>query len=393
MNASAPQPDPLDWLAAALESLDSEHLRRRLQTHAGAQGPTLTIEGRELVNFGSNDYLGLAADERLTAAAAEALPAAGWGAGASPLITGHAELHQKLETRLAEFEATEAALLFGSGFAANVGTIAALVGRGDAVFGDQFNHASLIDGCRLSRADVHIYRHADCDHLAELLSSAPTSGRRLIVTDSVFSMDGDLAPLVEIANLAERYGAMLLVDEAHATGVLGEHGRGLAELLGVEDRTHVRIGTLSKALGSIGGFVAGRQTLIDWLVNRARPYVFSTALPPVASAAALAALNIVQNEPHRRRQLVQRAADLRTRLAAQGWNVGRSASQIIPIVLGDAERTMRLSGMLRERGLLAPGIRPPSVPEGGSLLRISLSYAHTPEMLARLVEEMKSLDF
>lgn len=391
MNASAPQPDPLDWLGAALQSLDAEHLRRRLHTHGGAQGPVLYVAGRELVNFGSNDYLGLAADESLVTAVRTALDSFGWGAGASPLITGHAELHRQLEARLAQFEGAEAALLFGSGFAANVGTIAALVGRGDALFADQYNHASLIDGCRLSRADIHVYRHADSDHLAELLASTPTSGRRLIVTDSVFSMDGDLAPLAKIADLAQRYSAMLLVDEAHATGVFGRRGRGLAEQTEIESSGAVRVGTLSKALGSIGGFVVGRQSLIDWLVNRARPYVFSTALPPAASAAALAALDIVEREPERRGQLLERAAELRQALMSQGWNVGRSESQIIPIVIGDAERTMRLSALLHERGLLVPGIRPPSVPPANSLLRISLSYAHSSAMIARLVEAMLAL--
>jgi 8-amino-7-oxononanoate synthase len=242
----------------------------------------------------------------------------------------------------------------------------------------------LIDGCRLSRAAVHIYRHGDVADLETLLKSAGSYRRRLIVTDSVFSMDGDLAPLVELADLAERYDAMLMVDEAHATGVLGKSGRGLAEQLGVERRVDVHVGTLSKALGSVGGFVAGSRALIDWLMNRARPYVFSTASPPAASAAAIASLDIVAAEPWRRTELLAKAERLRERLRGEGWNVGNSSSQIIPVFIGDPGETMNLAARLRSSGLWVPGIRPPSVPAGESLLRISLSFGHTDEMLGRL---------
>ena len=240
---------------------------------------------------------------------ADALAREGWGSGASPLVTGHAALHRKLEERLAEFEGTEAALLFSSGFAANMGTIAALAGPGDVVFCDRKNHASLWDGCRLSRADVRVYPHGDCGGSGgRCLAPDRRHGqyrRRLIVTDSLFSMDGDLAPLGGIGRLAEAFDAMLLVDEAHATGVFGPRGRGVAEHLGVEDRVPVRIGTLSKALGSVGGFVAGSRPLVEWLVNRARPYVFSTAAPAAAAAAAIAALDIVRDEPQRREGLAR----------------------------------------------------------------------------------------
>ncbi len=408
--------NPLSWIDDELLALERQHLRRRPVTRDGPQSARLSIDGGELVNFGSNDYLALAADPRLARAVVEAVVAEGWGSGASPLVTGHAALHRQLEERLAAFEGTEAALLFTSGFAANAGTIAALVGPGDVVFCDRKNHASLFDGCRLSRADVRVYPHGDCQRLASLLAQSKGCRRRLIVTDSLFSMDGDLAPLPQLADLAETFDAMLLVNEAHATGVFGRHGRGVAEHLGdcpnfrghrgaavfgengtvplggdrpsLENRVHVRIGTLSKALGCVGGFVAGNRQLIEWLVNRARPYVFSTAAPAATSAAAIAALEIVQQEPQRRASLLAQAEALRTELAARGWNTGSSASQIIPIIVGDPERAVSISLKLREQSLFVPAIRPPTVPEGEACLRISLTAGHTEEMIGLLVRNL-----
>jgi 8-amino-7-oxononanoate synthase len=377
--------------------LETEGLRRHLVTRLGTQQPTIAVEASdtaarsapaELINFSANDYLALAADARLIAAAHEAALREGWGAGASPLVTGHSQSHRELEERLARFMGTEAALVFPSGFAANSGTIAALVGRGDVVLADQKNHASLIDGCRLSRAKVQVYPHRDMARLAELLRESAGFRRRLIVTDTLFSMDGDLAPLAKLIELAARHGAMLMIDEAHAIGVFGAGGGGAAEHLGVDADIPIRVGTLSKALGSAGGFVAGSRKLIEWLVNRARSYVFSTAHPPAVAAAAIAALDIVREEPHRRVTLLERAAELRRALREQGWNIGDAAGQIIPIIIGDARTTMQIAGRLRERGLFVPGIRPPSVPEGESLLRISLSYGHTAEMIERLVAEL-----
>ncbi|MHB1036851.1 MAG: 8-amino-7-oxononanoate synthase [Pirellulales bacterium] len=382
-----PPRHPLAWIDEELAALESRALCRRLETRSGPQAARLVIDGREFINFGSNDYLSLAADPRLAEAAARAAREEGWGSGASPLVTGHGQSHQRLEERLAEFEGTEAALVFSSGYAANVGTLAALVGQGDVVFTDRKNHASLLDGCRLSRADVRTYRHGDWQGLTDLLAR-DRHRRRLIVTDGLFSMDGDLAPLAELADLAERHAAMLMVDEAHATGVFGPWGRGVAEHLGVDHCVHVRVGTLSKALGCAGGFVAGSRSLIEWLVNRARSYVFSTAGPPANSAAAMAALDIVRDEPMRRQELLARAGELRGRLIRQGWNLGKSASQIIPVFVGDAARAMRLAGQLREQGLLVPGIRPPTVPEGEACLRISLTWSHRPEMLAQLEEAL-----
>ncbi len=379
--------NPLSWIDDELAALERQHLRRGRMTHAGPQSVRLSIDGRELLNFGSNDYLALASDPRLGAAAAEAART-GWGSGASPLVTGRSDLHRQLEERLAEFEGTEAALLFSSGFAANQGAIAALAGPGDAVYCDRKNHASLWDGCRLSRADVRVYPHNDCRRLAELLEGSGRYRRRLIVTDGLFSMDGDPAPLADLADLAERHGAMLMVDEAHATGVFGRGGRGTAEHCGVEDRVDVRVGTLSKALGGSGGFVAGSRALIEWLVNRARSYVFSTAAPAAAAAAALAALDVVRDEPQRRERLLSRAAALRDELRAAGWNTGASASQIIPIVVGEPDRALALAARLYERGLFVPAIRPPTVPEGEALLRVSLTARHSAEMISSLLEAL-----
>jgi 8-amino-7-oxononanoate synthase len=359
-----------------------------LAVRGGRQAARVTIDGSELLNFGSNDYLGLAGDPRLAAAAAAALKDEGFGSGASPLVIGRSALHARLEERLAEFEGTEAALLFNSGFAANAGTLAALAGPGDAVFADAKNHASLWDGCRLSRADVRVYPHADWQALDILLDKTGRYRRRLIVTDSLFSMDGDLAPLAELADLARQHDAMLMIDEAHATGVFGPRGRGVAEHLGVEDGVHVRVGTLSKALGCAGGFVAGSRSLVEWLLNRARSYVFSTAAPAATAAAAIAALDVVRDEPQRRTELLAQAESLRRQLAAQGWNVGRSASQIIPLIIGEPARAMAMAASLREQDIFVPAIRPPTVPEGESCLRISLTCGHTPEMIAALSDAL-----
>lgn len=384
--------DPFAWLDDELLALEEKHLRRRLTTRDGPQRPaTICLDGRPMVNFGSNDYLGFAA-ESLVETVENAIRQNGWGSGASPLATGRATAHAELERTLADFEETEAALLFPSGFAANTGTIPALVGKQDVIFSDAKNHASIIDGCRLAGARIEVYPHRDIDRLKKLIQNSRSFRRRLIVTDGLFSMDGDLAPLAELAELAEQFDAILMVDEAHATGVFGAKGRGVCEHLGAEDGVHVRVGTLSKALGSIGGFVVGQQRLIEWLANRARSYVFSTAPPEATAAAGIEALRLVQCEPHRRVALLDRAASLRGQLKQQGWSTADSASQIIPVIIGDPARTMDMASALRECGLLVPGIRPPSVPTGESLLRISLSYAHTEEMIDRLLQAMAQLN-
>ena len=384
---------PLDWIDAELDGLRQRDLLRQLPAPFDLQTATIEVAGRRLINFASNDYLGLAADPRLAAAAAEACHATGVGRGSSPLVCGRSTLHAELERRLAEFEHAETALLFPSGFAANASVVPALADRGDAIFADAKNHASLIDGCRLSRAETHVYRHNDANHLAELLTAHAEGARRsLIVTDTLFSMDGDVAPLAEIADLAGRHDAMLLVDEAHATGVFGPHGRGLAAAAGVEYDGLIRIGTLSKALGAAGGFVVGSQSLIDYLANRARSYVFSTAQPASTAAAAIVALDLIAAEPGRGGQLLATASNLRQRFQAAGWNTGDSASQIIPIHIGPAADALALSERLRQAGFWVPAIRPPSVPAGESLLRLSLTSSHTAEMIDSLLKELGTAD-
>jgi len=354
------------------------------------------IAGQSVINFASNDYLGLAADERLANAAAETFREQGVGRGASPLVCGRSSIHEQLEQRLAEFLGTEAALLFPTSFAANAGIIPALADDGDAIYGDAKNHASIIDGCRLSRAERHIYPHVDMQALASLLAQGKKYRRRLIVTDTLFSMDGDLAPLPQLAKLAAEHKAMLMVDEAHAVGVFGKTGRGVVEHFSTEcpelaTQVHIRVGSFGKALGSAGGFVCGSTALVRWLANRARTYVFSTAHPAGISAAALVALDLVDREPERRRGLIERAANLRSRLREQGWHTGRSVSQIIPIVIGSANRTMQIAQGLRDRGIWAPGIRPPSVPDGESLLRLGFTAAHTEDMVERLLAALGDL--
>ncbi len=378
----------LGWIDAELSQLDQQTLRRRLTDRNGAQGAAISLGGRTLVNFGSNDYLNLSADPRLARAAAEAAHREGVGSGASPLICGHTTAHAELEHGLAQFEGTEAALVFPSGFAANSGAIAALAGPGDLVLADRKSHASLLDGCRLSRADYRIFAHNDAERLDALLARANDARRKLVVVDSLFSMDGDLAPLADLADVCQHNNAMLLVDEAHATGVFGFHGRGVSELAGVEDCISVRIGTLSKALGCAGGFVVGSQSLIDWLTNRARPYVFSTAMPPPVAAAASAGLAIVRSEPEPRRRLLERAASLRRQLQELGWDVGKSASQIIPILVGAPDQAVALASRLLKQGLFVPAVRPPTVPDGESCLRVSLTTGHDETMIERLLEAL-----
>jgi 8-amino-7-oxononanoate synthase len=359
--------------------------RRRLQS---GQGATVRHRHADLINFASNDYLGYAHDPRLARAAARAARRYGCGAGASPLVTGLLPPLRRLEVDLARWEGAEAALVFPSGFQGNVAVVSALAGAGDALFSDAANHASLIDGCRLSRATVHVYRHNDLGHLDELLRSRRDARRRIVVSDSVFSMDGDLADLAGLLRLAHDHDALLLLDEAHATGVLGAHGRGLTDATRPDDRL-VKLGTLSKALGSQGGFVAGSRRTIDWLVNHARPYIFSTALAPPAAAAARRAVALVAQEPERRQHLLALAEELRQRLKGIALNVGPSACQIVPVIVGDAQAAVDLSRRLEALGLLVPAIRPPSVPEGTSRLRMSLTAGHTEGDVDRLVEGLR----
>lgn len=387
---------PLDWLDDELDQLRAAQLGRSRRLRASAAGPEIRLDGQQVISFASNDYLGLASHPNLASAARQTAERFGWGAAASPLVAGHDEPTAALEAELAAWLDTEAALVFGSGYAANVSTITALVGRGDVVYSDETNHASIIDGCRLSRAQVVVYPHGNAAWLADRLEAPSGHRRRLIVTDSLFSMDGDVAPLESLASLAQASGSMLLVDEAHATGVCGARGTGLIEALGLEHLVDIRLGTLSKSLGGVGGFVAGRRSLVEWLVNRSRGYIFSTALPPACAGASRAALALVHAEPQRRTVLADRARRLRARLAKLGWlaigNDAAWASQIIPLICGSAEAALAASRALLERGLYVPAIRPPSVAPGSSRLRVALSYLHDESMIERLLSALAEID-
>jgi len=386
-SAATPLPASLDWIAEALDHLAAAGLERPQRTRDGRQGATVDLDGRRLVNVGSNDYLGYAGDVRLTKAASKAACAEGFGAGASPLVSGHSRSHDRLESAIADLLDVPAAVTFPSGFAANSATIAALVGPSDAIFSDDRNHASIIDGCRLSRADVHVYPHRDVAALDAVLAAEGTAHRRrLIVTDTLFSMDGTLAPLADLCTVARRHNAMLMVDEAHATGVFGQRGSGLVEEACCADGVHVRTGTLSKALGAAGGFVAGHADLIRWLRHSARAWIFSTAHPPAVAAAAARAIELVAQEPHRRVELRAKASAFRDRLTAAGLDLGGAEAQIVPVVAGAAESAVALSARLAEAGFFVPAIRPPSVPHGRSLVRASLSWLHPQSDLDQLAD-------
>ncbi len=341
------------------------------------------------VSFASNDYLGLRRDPRLADAAARAGREYGAGSGSSRLIAGTLEVTERLEARLAAFKGCEAALLFPTGYQAAVGTCSALLGPGDEVYLDKLDHASLIDGARLSGARLRTYPHGRAEKLRRLLEK-PARGRRLIVTDGLFSMDGDLAPLAELGELAARFGAGLMVDEAHATGCLGPAGRGSAELLGVEDLVAISMGTLSKALGSLGGFICASRTTVDYLINRARSFIYTTAPAPAQLGAALAALEIVEAEPERRARLAARAEFLRESLSATGFDTGKSRSHIVPVVLGENAEALAASQCLLQSGYFCPAVRYPTVPRGAARLRVSVCSQHGEEEITGLVESLAS---
>ncbi|HZJ54848.1 MAG TPA: 8-amino-7-oxononanoate synthase [Myxococcaceae bacterium] len=373
------------WAREELAELGRRGLLRTLEPLASPQGPVVRIGGQSLVNFSSNDYLGLAADPRVTRAFVAGLERWGVGAGASRLVVGDTEAHRRLEARLAAFEGTEAVLLFNGGYPANVGLVQALVGRGDLVVSDALNHASLVDGCRLSRAEVAVVPHADVEAIARALSRHGFR-RKLVVTDAVFSMDGDPAPLEPLSEVCAREGAAILVDEAHATGVLGARGSGLCEATGV--RPDVRMGTLGKALGGFGAYAATTRAVADLLVNRARSVVFSTTLPPALCEALVVAIDVLEHDPELRPRLWRNIRRFVDGLRRLGF-AAEPRSAIVPVLLGAPERALRASAFLRERGLLVKPIRPPTVPEGTSRLRFALSAAHTEAHVDRALQALE----
>lgn len=372
---------------AELESRGLKRVRRVLQT---AQSARVSVDGRTYLAFCSNDYLGLASDPRLTRAAQEGCGRYGVGAGASHMILGHSEAHHALEEALARFVALPRALLFSSGYMANIGMVTALAGRDDVVFADRLNHASLNDACLLSRAQFKRYPHCDLEALEKLLS-ATRARRRLIVTDAVFSMDGDIAPLPRLVELAERHDAWLLVDDAHGFGILGDRGRGVLSHFGIATPRVIYMATLGKAAGVFGAFVAGAPAAVETLVQRARSYVYTTATPPLLAYAALESLRLIEEEQWRRERLAQLIRVLQGALAANRWRLLRSDTAIQPLVIGDNADALEAADRLGQRGLLVPAIRPPTVPQGTARLRISLSAAHGEDDVARLAEALNDI--
>jgi len=370
-----------------LDSLRERGLFRRMRMVAGPQGPRVMLDGRQVLLLCSNNYLGFADHPRVRSAAAEAATRYGVGAGASRLVSGNMTLHRRLEDRLATFERTERCVLFGSGYLANTGVIAALAREGDVVFSDALNHASIVDGCRLARAETFVYDHLDTEHLEWGLREANGRGS-LIVTDGVFSMDGDIAPLVEIAELAERYDARVMVDEAHATGALGPGGRGSVAAAGLEGEIDVVVGTLGKALGGYGAYVCCDAEMASYLVNTARTLIFSTGPPPPSVAAALVALDLLCEQPRVVERLLRNARVLRDALAAEGFAVPRGETQIVPLVAGEPERALEICERALSRGVFAQAIRPPTVPEGSSRLRLAAIATHTPAELGWAAQQL-----
>jgi 8-amino-7-oxononanoate synthase len=368
-----------------LEEIKAGGLYRSLRELSSPQGREIVLDGNKVLNFCSNDYLGLAADPRLSAAAHKAMVQRGFGSGSSRLVCGNSDEHVQLEKELARFKKTEAALVFSSGYMANVGILSALCGREDIIFSDKLNHASIVDGCVLSRAELRRYPHNVVNALEELLAKARDFRRKLIVTDTVFSMDGDLAPLKDLVSLAKEHAAWLMVDEAHAFGIFGPTGAGLVEEEDLSSDVPIQMGTLSKAAGSFGAYVAGSQELVDYLVNTARSFIFTTAMPPAVAAASRAALQIIREEPDRRQHLLRNADRLRRELQGLGFDTLQSLSPIIPVVVGQAERAVDLSRRLLERGIFVSAIRPPTVPKGTARLRVTVTAAHTDDDITRCI--------
>jgi glycine C-acetyltransferase len=377
---------PLGFVDQELADLRARGLGRWPRLLEGAQRPIARYDGREVINLCSNNYLGLADHPALKAAALDAIATLGVGSGAVRTIAGNMAIHQQLEAELAAFKRTEAVLLFQSGFTANAGTVAALLGPEDVVVSDELNHASIIDGCRLSGAEKKIFPHKDVDAARRLLAAAGGARRRLLITDGVFSMDGDIAPLPALVAAAEEFGAIMMVDDAHASGVLGRDGRGTVDHFGLHGRVHIQVGTLSKAFAGLGGYVAGSRALVELLMARARPVLFSTSHPPSVAASALAAVRLVQQEPDLIARLWRNTRLFKEGLQRLGFDTGFSETPITPVIVGDERRAMALSDRLFDEGVFALGIAFPTVPRGRARVRTIVTAAHTDEQLERAIE-------
>ncbi len=392
--ATRPQ---LAHLTAALDDLRARGTYFRLRVLDDQQGPLCTYDGRQVINLASNNYLGLCNDSRLAEAATQAIARYGVGSGAVRTIAGTMRLHMELEEKIARFKNVEACVVFQSGFTANAGTVSSILGKGDFILSDELNHASIIDGARLSGAKIKVFRHKDVAHAEELLKEVENEpGRKLIITDGVFSMDGDIGPVDQLAALAETYGAIMMVDDAHASGVLGRNGRGSVDHFGVHGKVDVQVGTLSKAIGSLGGYVCGSRDLIDYLYHRARPFLFSTSHPPSVAASCVAAFDILEAEPERIDRLWSNTRYFQGQLKGAGFDIGgvstpASETPITPILLGDGRQTMDFSRALFERGVMATGIAFPTVPEGKARIRCIVTSEHSRSQLDQALETIHSV--
>jgi len=379
--------NPLDYLTEQLQNWRRAGTYQQLRELESACDAESRFDGREVINLASNNYLGLANHPKLVEAECQAARRYGAGAGAVRTISGTMTVHLELERRIAAFKKTEACVVFQSGFAANAGTVSAILGADDHIISDELNHASIIDGCRLSRAKIHVFRHRDAAHAEEKLKALENDpGNKLLITDGVFSMDGDIGPLPELSEIAERYGAIMMVDDAHASGVLGRNGRGTVDHFELHGHVDIQVGTLSKAIGVLGGYVCGRRDLIDFLYQRARPFLFSTAHPPAIAAACLAAFDILEQEPERIEALWANTRFFQEGLRAQGFSTGASETPITPIMVGEAATAIRFSRALFEEGLYATGIGAPTVPEGKARVRTIVTATHSREVLERAIE-------
>ena len=381
----------MKYISDELIKIKESGLYRDLRVVGNAQDTHIEIEGRPFLSFCSNNYLGLANHPSVVKAVKDAVEEYGWGAGASRLVSGNMILHEALEDTISRFKGKEAAIVFPTGYMANLGAITSLVSNGDLVICDKLNHASIIDGCRLSGADFRVYAHCNMDKLENILKKSSNYNRKLIVTDSVFSMDGDLAPLPDIVRIATEYNAMIMVDEAHGTGVFGENGRGVVEHFNLNKEIDVVMGTLSKAIGSLGGYVSGDIDLISYLRNKARSFMYTTALPPAVCAASIAGINLIQEDPSMRESLWYNVRFIKDKLRSLNINMISSESQIIPILIGDAQKAVEISTLLYEKGILIPAIRPPTVPANSSRLRMTVMSSHTQGDLESLFEVLSEV--
>ena len=379
--------DPLAFLSLDLQAMQQAGLYRHLRVVDGEQRPSAVVDRREVVNLSSNNYLGLTTHPKLRERAIEVIRRLGVGSGSVRTIAGTMAIHMELERRLAEFKQTEAVVVFQSGFAANAGTVAAILSPEDVVVSDELNHASIIDGCRLNRATIKVFPHKDIDAARQILESLPAPGRKLLITDGVFSMDGDLGPLPQLCALAEEFGCIMMVDDAHGSGVFGRQGCGTIDHFDMHGRVDVQVGTLSKAIGVLGGYVAGSRALVEFLHHRARPFLFSTSHPPAVAAACIAAIDVLVDDDgdHEDRGLIERLWEntrfFQSGFTALGFDIGRTASPITPIMVGDAGRAMRLSDRLFEEGVFAQGIAFPTVARDKARVRAIVTATHTRQEL------------